>query len=74
MGSEELGGRDGDAGTVTELDWFDLEQRYREVFGENIPRMMLPADEETAAALVLEAIDKRDETVLDRELPGDALI
>lgn len=28
---------------MTEQDWLELERRYREVFGENIPRTMLPA-------------------------------
>lgn len=58
---------------MTEQDWLELEQRYREVFGERIPRMMLPADEEAAAVLVREAIATRDETVIDRGIPGDAL-
>lgn len=102
MGSDDLGGRDGDAGvftrgdrggqgragdlfraghgrdqggevTVTEQDWLDLNQEYREVFGESIPRMMLPADEGMAAALVREAIATRDESIIDRGIPGDAL-
>ena len=58
---------------MTEQDWFELEVRYREVFGERIPRMMLPADEEAAAALVREAIATRDESVVERGIPRDAL-
>lgn len=59
--------------TVTEQDWLDLNREYREVFGESIPRMMLPADEEMAAALVREAIATRDASAIDRGIPGDAL-
>lgn len=59
---------------VTEQDWFNLERRYQETFGTNIPRMMLPADEEAAVALVREAIVKRDETVFERGILGDACI
>lgn len=58
---------------MTEQDWFELEVRYREVFGERIPRLMLPADEEAAAALVREAIATRDESVVERGIPRDAL-
>lgn len=57
---------------MTEQGWFDLEQEYRAVFGSNIPRMMLPADEEAAAALVREAIQKRDDGVFDRGIPSTA--
>jgi hypothetical protein len=58
---------------MTEQAWFELEVRYREVFGERIPRMMLPADEDAAAALVREAIATRDESVVERGIPRDAL-
>lgn len=58
---------------MTEQDWLDLNREYREVFGESIPRMMLPADEEMAATLVREAIATRDESVIERGAPGDAL-
>lgn len=58
---------------MTEQDWLDLNREYREVFGESIPRMMLPADEEMAAALVREAIATRDASAIDRGIPGDAL-
>ncbi len=58
---------------MTEQDWLDLNQEYRGVFGESIPRMMLPADDELAATLVREAIATRDESVIDRGVPGDAL-
>ncbi|MBW8370358.1 MAG: hypothetical protein K0M66_05210 [Thiobacillus sp.] len=58
---------------MTEQDWLDLNEEYRKVFGENIPRMMLPADEEMAAAVVREAIAMRDESVIDRGVPGDAV-
>jgi len=58
---------------VTEQGWLDLNREYREAFGENIPRMMLPADEEMAVALVREAIATRNESVIERDMPGDAL-
>jgi hypothetical protein len=58
---------------MTEQEWFDLNQEYLAVFGEKIPRMMLPADAATAAALVREAIQKRDDSVLERGIPTDAL-
>ena len=58
---------------MTEQGWLDLNREYREAFGENIPRMMLPADEEKAAAVVREAIAMRDASVIDRGIPGDAL-
>lgn len=59
---------------MTEQDWLDLDQQYRAVFGERIPRTMLPADEEAAAAMVREAILKRDDSVFDRGVPGSCLI
>lgn len=59
---------------MTEQDWRDLNREYREVFGENIPRLMLPADDGMATALVLEAIATRDDSVFERGIPGDALI
>lgn len=59
---------------MTEQEWFDLGQEYRAVFSENIPRMMLPADEQAAAALVREAIKKRDDGVFDQGIPVTALI
>lgn len=59
---------------MTDKDWFELEMQYRDVFGSSIPRMMLPADEEAAAALVREAIAKRDESVFERDIPPDAAI
>ena len=67
-------GRDqGGEVTVTEQGWLDLNREYREAFGENIPRMMLPADDEMAVALVREAIATRDGSVIERDIPGDAL-
>lgn len=54
---------------MNEQEWFELGQEYLAVFGEKIPRMMLPADEEAAAALVREAIGKRDESVFERDIP-----
>lgn len=59
---------------MNDQEWFDLEQEYRAIFGEGIPRMMLPADEAAAVALVREAILKRDDSVLDPEIPEDAAI
>lgn len=59
---------------MTEQDWFDLDQEYRAVFGEGIPHMMLPANEEAAAALVREAVQKRDDGLLERGIPATALI
>lgn len=58
---------------MTEQDWVDLERRYREVFGENIPRTMLPADQRAAAELVRKAIAARDASIIERGIPGDAL-
>ena len=59
---------------MTEQDWLDLDQQYRAIFGERIPRTMLPADEEAATAMVREAILKRDDGVFDRGVPGSCLI
>jgi len=59
---------------MTEQDWFDLEQEYRALFGSNIPRMMLPSDDEAAALLVHEAIEARDDSVFDRGVPGSCLV
>lgn len=57
---------------MTEQEWFELEQEYHAVFFSNIPRAMLPADEESVVALVREAIRKRDESVFDHSIPTDA--
>lgn len=59
---------------MTEQGWFDLNEEYRAAFGESIPRMMLPADEDAAAALVREAIQKRDDGVFEQGIPPSALI
>lgn len=59
---------------MTEQEWFELELQYRQVFGSNIPRAMLPADEEAAVALVKEAIAARDDSVFERDIPPDAAI
>lgn len=59
---------------MTEQDWFVLEQEYRAVFGANVPRSMLPANEELAVALVREAIRKRDDSVFDQGIPPDGAI
>ena len=59
---------------MTEQDWFALEQEYRAVFGSNIPRMMLPSDDETASSLVHEVIEARDDSVFDRGIPGSCLV
>jgi hypothetical protein len=59
---------------MTERDWFDLGQEYRSVFGSNIPRMMLPADEEVAAALVRVAIETHNDSVFEQELPSSCAI
>jgi hypothetical protein len=59
---------------MTEGEWFELERRYVEVFSCNIPRMMLPQDEDTAAALVKEAIVTGDDSVFEKGIPADAAI
>jgi hypothetical protein len=59
---------------MTDREWFDLERQYRAVFGSNIPRTMLPADEEAAAALVRKGIETGDGAVLDPGIPADAVI
>jgi hypothetical protein len=59
---------------MTEQEWLDLEQEYRAVFGSNIPRMMLPADEAAALALIRKAIDTRDDGVFEQDIPADAAI
>lgn len=59
---------------MNEQEWFDLEQEYRAVFGSNIPRMMLPADEEAAVALIRKAIETGDDGVFDQDIPTDAAI
>lgn len=59
---------------MTEQDWLELDRRYRAVFNEGILHMMLPADEEAAAALVREAIERRDDGVFARGIPVTALI
>lgn len=59
---------------MTEQEWYELGCEYRAVFGESIPHMMLPADEEAAAALVREAIEQNDSRVFERDIPPDALI
>lgn len=59
---------------MTEREWFELDQEYYAVFSSNIPRAMLPADEESAVALVREAIGKRDESVFERGISTDAAI
>lgn len=67
--------RPGDGGGyMTDQDWLDLEREYRAVFGSNIPRMMLPADEAAAIALIREAIAKRDEGILEPGIPVTAAI
>lgn len=58
---------------MTVQDWVELERRYREVFGESIPRTMLPADEQAAAELVRKAIAARDASIIESGIPGDAL-
>lgn len=57
---------------MTVQDWVDLERRYREVFGENIPRTMLPADQRAAAESVRKAIAARDASIIERGIPGRA--
>ena len=59
---------------MTEQEWLDLEQEYRAVFGSIIPRMMLPADEAAAVALIRKAIDTRDDGVFEQDIPADAAI
>jgi hypothetical protein len=59
---------------MNEQDWFELEREYRAVFGSNIPRTMLPANDELAATLVREAITKRDDSVFGQDIPTDSAI
>lgn len=59
---------------MTGQEWLELDREYRAVFAAGIPRMMLPSDEKAAAALVREAIEKRDEGVFERRIPVRALI
>ncbi len=59
---------------MTEQDWFDLEQEYRALFGSNIPRIMLPADEEAAVALVRLAIETRSDGVFEQDIPSSCAI
>lgn len=59
---------------MNEQEWFNLEGEYRAVFGSNIPRMMLPADEKAAVELIREAIAKRDDSVFEQDIPADASI
>ena len=59
---------------MNEQEWFDLEQEYRAVFGSNIPRMILPADEEAAVSLIRKAIETGDDGVFDQGIPTDAAI
>ena len=59
---------------MNEQEWFELGREYLAVFGEKIPHMMLPSDEAAAVALVREAIEKRDSSVFERDIPPDALI
>lgn len=59
---------------MTEQGWLELDREYRAVFNEGIPHMMLPSDEKAAAALVREAIAKRDERVFEQSIPVSAAI
>ncbi|MHB1077642.1 hypothetical protein [Thiobacillus sp.] len=59
---------------MTEQDWFDFEQEYRALFGSNIPRIMLPADEEAAVALVRLAIETRSDGVFEQDIPSSCAI
>lgn len=64
----------GGGATMTEREWFELEREYRAVFCSGIPRMMLPADEAAAVALIRKAIETGDEGVFDQDIPTDAAI
>jgi len=57
---------------VTTDDFVELLIRYAEIFGEEAPLMMLPADEEKAAALLRRAIETGDSGLIDRQIPPDA--
>lgn len=59
---------------MTEQEWLELDREYRTVFDAGIPHMMLPSDENAAAALVREAIEKRDESVFEQGIPVSAAI
>lgn len=58
---------------ATDDEWADLNRRYREVFGEAIPTMELPADWLIARVLIEEAIATGDDGVFERGFPSDAL-
>lgn len=53
---------------------FELDERYRAVFGYGIPRTMLPADGDAALALINRAIDTKDDSIFEEGLPEGALI
>ena len=57
-----------------EKEDFELDQRYRAVFGQGLPRTMLPGDWETAKALIERAIATRDDGVFEDGIPPGALI
>lgn len=55
---------------MTDKEWQGLEQRYQEVFGTNIPRTKLPANQETAGALVRIAVALRDDSLCTKDVFG----
>jgi len=59
---------------VSGEEWIRLNERYRVVFGEGIPTMELPADGDAALALILRAIESRDESVFGEGVPPGALV
>lgn len=57
----------------TEAELNELHTAYYEIFGHTVPSMMLPGDPAEAAALILRAIETRDESVFDSQIPPDAV-
>lgn len=58
------------SGLATEFN--ELDRQYRAIFGEGIPLMQLPDDDERAAELVRQAIAERSTRVIDELIPPDA--
>jgi predicted TIM-barrel fold metal-dependent hydrolase len=58
---------------ITKEEYDSLNAEYRAVFGDDIPTMELPADADAAIALIREAIEKRDDSVFERDLPKGAV-
>lgn len=59
---------------ASESEWAELNRRYREVFGEAIPTMELPADWPAARALIELAISKKDDSVFHRDISTGSVV